>query len=306
MKKKILITGAEGFIGRKLRKFLIAKKNYKVFSTYYKKKITGLGNNSIKCDVRKIDDIKKIIKKIRPHYIFHLAAKSHPTYSFKFPLDTLNTNIIGTANLFESVKNYSSKTKIIVACSSAEFGSFSKEELPIDEKFKKNPEHLYGLSKLVQDLLSLQYFKMFKMNICRAIIFNTSGSGKNFDVFQDFKSQIIKQKKNKTILLKVGNINNLRDFSHVDDTVTALYLLMQKGKSGESYIISSNKLEKISNILKIIKKQLNKKIIIKKNKNLLRKYDEKFIQGNNNKIRKLGWSPKKNLRDIVKDILNEK
>jgi len=72
---------------------------------------------------------------------------------------------------------------------------------------------------------------------------------------------------------------------------------------GESYIIASSKLEKISKIISILKKLTNKNIIIKKNKKLFRKFDEKFILGNNRKIKKLNWISKKNIEDIVKDII---
>ncbi len=304
MKKVILITGSEGFIGKHLVKKLKDKK-IKLFASYYKKKKPKSIKyvKYIKCDFRYENQIKDLIKKVSPNVIFHLAAKSHPTYSFKEPLQTMETNVMGTFKLFETCKNLKINPKIVVACSSAQFGAKKKKDLPIHEESNSFPEHIYGFSKLIQSLLSEQYFKMFNLSICKAIIFNTSGPGKNFDVFQDICNQYLKQTNKKKIIIETGNLDNLRDFSHVDDVVNALIQISKKGISGQSYIISSNKLEKISKIISILKKISKKKIIVRKNKKLFRKFDEKFILGNNRKIRNLKWKSKKNIEDIVKDII---
>ena len=100
-----------------------------------------------------------------------------------------------------------------------------------------------------------------------------------------------------------GNLNNLRDFSHVDDVANALIQIARKGVPGESYVISSSKLEKISKIISILKKLTKKNFILKKNIKLFRKFDEKFILGDNKKIKKLKWKSKKNIEDIIKDII---
>jgi len=302
--KKILITGSEGFIGKHLIRTL-NRKNVNLFGSYYKNKKFKSSRNLkyIKCDFRNENQIKNLIKKVSPDIIFHLAAKSHPTYSFKNPIQTIETNVMGTLKLFEICKNQNINPKIVVACSSAQFGSKKKNELPITEESESFPEHIYGFSKLVQSLLSDQYFKMFNLQIFKAIIFNTSGPGKNFDVFQDICNQYLKQKNKKKIIIETGNLKNLRDFSHVEDVANALIQISKKGVPGESYIIASSKLEKISKIISILKKLTNKNIIIRKNKKLFRKFDEKFILGNNRKIKKLDWSSKKNIEDIVKDII---
>ncbi len=304
MTKRILVTGSEGFIGYHLLKNL-TKKNKILFASFYKKNNKKKIKNVkyLKCDFKKHLDIKKLIYQTKPDIIYHLAAKSHPTYSFKNPINTMETNVMGTVKLFEVCKFFKKKPKIIIACSSAQFGSKNKKELPINEKSNSFPEHIYGFSKLIQNLLSKQYFKMFKMKIYQAIIFNTSGPGKNFDVFQDICRQYLKQKNKKKIIIQTGNLNNLRDFSHVDDVAEALIKISRQGKAGESYIISSNKLEKVSKIISILKKITKKEIIVKKNPKLFRKFDEKFILGNNSKIKKIGWENKKNMEDIIKDII---
>ena len=303
--KTALITGSEGFIGNYLIRLLLLK-NYKVIGGYYKKKKFNKIDKVkyVYCDVRNLSNIKKVLNNYKPSIIFHLAAKSHPFYSFTNPIETMNTNVIGTINLLETCKDLRNKTKIVIACSSGQYGSRPFTKLPMVENNQYDPEHIYGLSKVFQDSLCKQYFKMFKLNIIRAILFNTSGPGKKFDVFFDICNQFSKQFHKKKIVIKCGNLNNYRDFMHVEDVAKALLFLSNKGLAGESYNIGSAKLTKISKIIEILKRKYKKNIVTKIDKKLLRDYDERFITASIKKIKKLGWKPIKKIDDIIDDMIN--
>jgi GDP-4-dehydro-6-deoxy-D-mannose reductase len=305
VKKKILITGSEGFIGKHLIKFF-SKKNYLVFGSYYKKKNFYFSKNVkyLKCDVRDFQRLKEIILKIEPDIIFHLAAKSHPNFSFKNPIETLNTNTRGTINLLEICRKFCKNAKIILACSSAQYGSRAFNKLPMKESDSNMPEHIYGLSKVFQDKLGEQYNKMYSLKIIRAILFNTSGPGKFNDVFNDICSQFVKNNKKNKIIVNCGNLNNKRDFMHVDDVVNALYILALNGKSGESYNVGSGKLTKVREIINTLEVLYNRKINVRIYKSLYRKFDERFILSSNTKIRSLNWKPNKNIKDIIKDMVS--
>jgi len=301
-----LITGSEGFIGYYLKQLLI-NCNYRVIGCFYKKKKLKIVKDVIYefCDVRKLENLKKILFKYKPNLIFHLAAKSHPFYSFVDPIGTINTNVIGTINLLETCKVLNLNPKIIMACSSGQYGSRPYSKLPMKESDLYDPEHIYGLSKVFQDSLSKQYFKMFKIKTIRAILFNTSGVGKKHDVFYDICKQFKDQFNNDVINIKCGNLNNYRDFMHVKDVAEGLLFLSKKGVPGHSYNIGSSNLIKISKIIDILKSKYKKKILIKIDKNLIRRYDEKFISASIKKIKKLGWKPKKKIDDIIFDMINK-
>lgn len=306
MKKKVLITGSEGFIGYYLIKFL-SKKNYLIYGTYNKKKnfYVKKNVNYLKCDIRNFERCKKIILKIKPDIIFHLAAKSHPNFSFINPIETINTNIRGTMNLLEICRKFHKTPKIILACSSAQYGARKFKELPMSETDINMPEHIYGLSKVFQDKLGVQYHKMYSLKVVRAILFNTSGPGKSNDVFNDICRQFVKKSKfKKEITIKCGNLSNQRDFMHVEDVVEGLHVLANKGKSGHAYNIGSGKLTKVKEIINFLEKFYNKKIKTNHNKSLFRTFDEKFICSANNKIKSLKWKPKKNIKDIIKDMVS--
>ncbi len=305
MKKKILITGSEGFVGYYLIKFL-SKKKYLIYGTYKSKKNFFVNKNVkyLKCDVRNYKILKKIILEYKPNFIFHLAAKSHPNFSFNNPIETINTNIKGTINLLEICRNFYKSPKIILACSSAQYGSRKFKDLPMKETDVFAPEHIYGLSKVFQDKLGSQYCKMYSLNIVKAILFNTSGPGKSKDVFNDICIQFAKQKNSeKQIIIRCGNLNNQRDFMHVDDVVEGLYVLSQKGKKGQEYNIGSGKLTKVREIINFLEKFYKKKIKIVYDKSLHRKFDEKFICSSNQKIKFLNWKPKKDFKDVIIDMV---
>jgi GDP-4-dehydro-6-deoxy-D-mannose reductase len=305
MKKNILITGYDGFVAKHLATFL-KKKNFNIFVSHYKnikkrdKKITF-----IKCNINSLEDIRKTLLISKPAQIYHLAAKSRPNFSFKNPIATMKTNLIGTMNLLEQCKLLKSKAKIIVACSSGQFGKLPLKKLPLTEKHLYNPEHIYGLSKTFTDQISYQYYKMFGLKIFRAIIFNTSGPGKKEDVFSDFLTQFSSQinGKKKKILLKTGDLNKFRDFLHVNDLVKALFIIATKGRVSDTYNVCSSKFFKVSSIIDLMKKHTNKTLQVVQDKKLIRKFDEKYIFGSNQKLRKLGWQPSNNFEKIFRDML---
>ncbi len=306
MKKNILITGYDGFVAKHLAEFL-KKKKFKIFVTFYKNlKKKDKAFTYIKCNINSLKDIRKALLISKPDQIYHLAAKSRPNFSFKNPIETMQTNLIGTMNLLEQCRLLKSKAKIIVACSSGQFGKFPLNRLPLTEKHSYDPEHIYGLSKSFTDQISYQYYKMYGLKIFRAIIFNTSGPGKKEDVFSDFLIQFSKQinSQNKKIVIKTGNLNKFRDFLHVKDLVEALYIISKKGKVSETYNICSSKYFKVSSITDLMKKFTNKTVHIRKDKKLSRKYDEKYIFGSNQKLKKIGWKPYGSFEKIFTDMLD--
>ena len=106
----------------------------------------------LKCDVRNRKKFSLILKKYKPDEVYHLAAKSFPSFSFKYPIQTMKTNIFGTLNILEEIRHLKLDTKILIACSSGQYGSRHLKNLPLKEKYVFRPQHLYGLSKVSHGL----------------------------------------------------------------------------------------------------------------------------------------------------------
>jgi GDP-4-dehydro-6-deoxy-D-mannose reductase len=307
---KALITGMTGFIGSHLAEFLL-KKGYEVSGTVWDKNemgnIKGIEDKVkiFECDVRDADLVEKVIKESNPDTIYHLAAQSFPTVSWDEPVRTIDTNVLGTTHIFEAIRKIDLKTTVLVACSSAEYGFVSEEEVPVSESHILLPLHPYGVSKVGQDLLAYQYFENFGIKTIRARLFNTTGPRKTNDVCSDFTSKIVKIEKGEEKQLLVGNLEPKRDITDVEDVVGALWLLCEKGNMGDAYNVCSSKAYRIKDVLDMAVGLSKTEIDVQVDESKLRPTDEPIIMGDNTKIREdCGWVPKMTMEETLERMLN--
>ncbi len=305
MGKKVLVTGVGGFIGSHLVEFLL-NKGFKVYGSYYKPTVNMNEINKRvileECDMRDNKKVKESINKIKPDYIFHLAAQSYPAVSWKKPRYTMQSNVIGTINLFEAVKKL--KCRVLIAGSSGEYGFVEEERMPMRENYNLQPLHPYGVSKVAQDLLAYQYFKNFGIDCFTVRIFNTTGPRKVNDVCSDFASKIVKIENENEKVLRVGNLEPRRAIIDVRDLVKALWLAMEKCEAGESYNISGSEAYKIEDLLEMFLKLSKVKIKVEEDKKLIRPTDEPLIIGSNEKfVKKTGWKQEVKIEQTLKDML---
>ncbi len=213
-------------------------------------------------DLNDLASLIDTVEKSKPDYVFHLAAQSYPQTSFTAPLETLDTNILGTAKLLEAIKK-SSFTPVIHVCASSEvFGRVPKEFLPIDEECKFHPASPYAISKIGTDLIGRYYAEAYDMTIMTTRMFTHTGPRRG-DVFAEstFAKQIamieaglVEPK------LHVGNLDSLRTWADVRDAVRAYYMLVTMNpKSGEYYNIGGSYTCSISDMLDYL---LSKPILI--------------------------------------------
>jgi GDP-4-dehydro-6-deoxy-D-mannose reductase len=307
---RALVTGMTGFIGSHLAEFLL-KKELEVFGTVWDKtelkNVEGIKDKVriLECDIRDDARVKEIIEEVKPERVFHLAAQSFPTVSWDEPVRTLDTNVMGTAHIFEAVRKCDLDTIILVACSSAEYGFVSENEVPVKESHLLLPLHPYGVSKVAQDLLAYQYHQNFGIKTVRARIFNTTGPRKTNDVCSDFTSTIVSIEKGKAKQMNVGNLEPKRDITDVEDVVNALWLLCEKGEMGEVYNVCSSKAYRIKDILNMAIELTKAKIEVQIDPNKLRPTDEPIIMGDNTKIREAcGWIPKMSMEETLSRMLD--
>jgi len=309
---KVLITGIAGFVGSHLAERLLKTGN-EIFGIC----LPGESLENIskirrslrlsECDITRFDQLSRLIKRINPDQIYHLAALSSVGKSFSHPLDTIKTNIRGTLYLLEILRNLNKRVKILVVGSSDMYGKVLPKEIPITEKKPLLPISPYGVSKATCDLLAYQYFASYRVYAIRARAFNHTGPRQRTGfVIPDFASQIAKIEVGQMPpVLKVGNLSSKRDISDVRDVVTAYLSLMGKGKAGEAYNICSREAYSIKNVLKILLSLSKKKIKVKVDEKKSRPAEIPILMGDNSKIRKaVGWKPKIPLKKTLEDTLN--
>lgn len=312
---KIMVTGAGGMVGSHMIE-LLYRQGYEVLGTYYKP-TTNLSEidtriQMLECDVRYYQSLLRIISQFKPKQIYHLAAQSYPTVSWDQPQATMDTNITGTINVFEAIKEVRASDAdydpmVVVACSSAEYGQTLNElEDPyVKETAELKPLHPYGVSKVGQDLLSFQYFMNDHIRCIRVRIFNSTGTRKVNDVTSDFTKRAIVAERSGVYRLRVGNLETKRAIMDQRDLVNGLMLLAEKGVPGDVYNLSSEYCYQMKDIVEMIEKQLGHKFDIEVDPTLLRPTDERIIIGNIEKLKRdTGWKQQIPMEQTIADMLD--
>ncbi len=290
--KKILITGVGGFIGSQLSIKLL--KNYKIIGidnldNYYSVKLKKLRIKILKkhsnfkfykIDIRNIKSLKNIISNNNFDYVFHFAAQAGVRYSVIKPNKYTTTNIFGTLNLLNLLKNKKIK-KIFLASSSSVYGDMKK--FPTKETDKLNPKNHYANTKKINEYTGYYYSQVYNLNIYMLRLFTVYGPYGRPDMFlmKLFKSIYTKDK---FYLNNKGN--HERDFTYICDVVHILTKLMKIKikKKYDIFNICSNKPLNISKLIKHINSEIVKVKYTNISKNPL---DVNKTHGSNNKVTKL-------------------
>lgn len=302
---KVMITGAAGFIGGFLKAHGV-KSGCSVLGIGISEPEEKWTDASFElCDVRDSSAVLKLLNSFQPDRIFHLAAQSYPTVSLTHPRETMDTNVGGTVNLYECIRESGLKPTVVVACSSAEYGPVSREDLPVKETHALNPLHPYGVSKVAQDLLAAQYFINYAIPSVRVRIFNTTGPGKMGDVCSDLTRRAveIEMGMHHSIMI-VGNLTSRRAIIDVRDEVRGLWLAAEHCKWGDVYNIGATEIYSVQEIIDAIRAQSPAAFKTEPHPTLVRAADELVIAGDIGKFRSCcGWTPEIPLTTTLRDML---
>ena len=263
--------------------------------------------NLVEGDIRDYISVKRVLDEVRPDLIFHLAAQSFVPTSWKAPQETLTTNILGQTNIFEAVRELGLSTAIQIAGSSEEYGLVKEDEVPIKETNPLRPLSPYAVSKIAQDFLGYQYFMSYGMRIIRTRGFNHTGPRRG-EVFvcSNFAKQIAEIEKGKRPpVIKVGNLEAIRDFTDVRDMVRGYWLAATEGEAGEVYNLCSGKGYRISEVLEMLLSLTEVEVKVEQDPERMRPSDVPVLIGDCTKFReKTGWEPKIPFEKTLEDLLN--
>ena len=246
---RVLITGITGFVGSHLAEYLLA--NHPQTGVFGTKRWRSPKYNIrhlldrvtlFDCDLRDLASLITVFGRVQPDVIFHLAAQSFVPTSYVAPADTMECNVTGTTNLLEAVR-ITKIDPVIHICSSSEvYGQVSPDDVPIRETCPLRPVSPYAVSKVGEDMLGYMYWRAYGLKTIRTRMFTHSGPRRG-EVFVDsfFAQQVarIEQGKQEPVL-RVGNLDSVRTFADVRDTVRAYSLLSQKCPPGEVYNIGGD------------------------------------------------------------------
>jgi GDPmannose 4,6-dehydratase len=260
-------------------------------------------------DLNDMSSLISAINKSKPDFVFHLGGQSYPQTSFVAPIETLQTNVIGTTNLLDALKHSNFKDAKIHICASSEvFGRVPKEKLPIDEECSFHPASPYAISKIGTDLIGRYYGEAFNMSVMTTRMFTHTGPRRG-DVFSEstFAKQVAMIEVGlQEPIIYVGNLDSLRTYADVRDAVRAYYMLLTINPiGGEYYNIGGTYTCKIEDVLNyFINKSTVKNIKIEIDPERLRPIDADLQVPNCEKFKKhTGWEPTIPFEKTMDDLL---
>ncbi len=309
---RVLITGVAGFAGTHLTEFLSRQKDVEIFGIV--RQDTSLEalepfKSQVKllwADMTDRDAVKEALRKAAPERIFHLAAQSSVMESLKSPALTVEANIRGQLNIFESLRELRLDALVHIASSAEVYGQVSGEKA-LSESLPLKPANPYAVSKAAQELLAYQYLKTYGLKSVVTRAFNHTGPGQSPRfVASGLARQVaaIEAGRQKPVL-RTGNLDLVRDFTDVRDIVRAYWLALEKGEPGETYNLCSGVGRILNEILAIYLKHSMIKIDVLCDPALLRANDLPLMVGDPSQFnRRTGWAPKIPFESTLMDVLN--
>ena len=318
---KALITGITGMVGSHLADFLLSETDWDIYGMCRWRSpldnvshLLDRANRSdrlkfLSADLRDYISLLNVVEEVRPDYVFHLAAQSYPSTSFTSPLDTLDTNILGTARLLEVLRRCSGIDPVIHVCASSEvYGRVPREKLPINEECSFHPASPYAISKVGTDLLGRYHTEAHGQKVITTRMFTHTGPRRG-DVFAEstFAKQIAMIEAGQIPpVLKIGNLDSLRTWADVRDAVRAYYLLVTVNPiAGQSYNIGGTYSCTIRQMLDyLLSLSSRKDIRVEVDPQRLRPIDADLQVPDTSKFhRHTGWEPEISFEKTMTDLL---
>lgn len=311
---RVLITGITGFAGSHLAELILEQHpEVEVFGTYRwrsrRENITDFEGRVelIEADLRDYSSVRSMLETARPDFVFHLAAQSFVPSSWSGPNETLTTNISGQVNLFEAIRHLGLDPVVQIACSSEEYGLVLPDEVPIKETNPLRPLSPYAVSKVAQDLLGYQYHQSYGLRAIRTRGFNHTGPRRG-DVFvtSNFARQLAEIESGvRQPVIRVGNLDAVRDFTDVRDMVRAYWLAVHHGAPGEVYNIARGEGITIRDLLDRLIALSTAEVTVEVDPGRLRPSDVEILLGDSTKFRQAtGWEPQIPFDQTLGDLLD--
>jgi GDP-4-dehydro-6-deoxy-D-mannose reductase len=256
------------------------------------------------CDLMDFSSVFRVMREVKPDYVFHLAAHANVRASFTTPLSVVENNVMGTLNLLEAIRLAEIDPKIQICSTSEVYGQVDPSMVPIKEDCPLRPASPYAVSKVTQDLLGFSYFTSYKMKIVRTRMFAYLNP-RRADLFATaFAMQVARIEKGLQKELKHGNLDSTRTFIDVRDAMESYWVAAEKCIPGEAYNIGGTTTKTVGEFLEILKSKAKAPISSGVDPALLRPSDVTLQIPDTSKFEKAtGWKAKYSFEESVENLL---
>ena len=317
---KLLVTGANGFVGSHMVELLLSNCPNSTIVATKRWHLSNLSNlkefehriEFVDCDLTDPHAVDDSVRQIKPDYIFHFAAESFVSPSWRNPARYMDVNYQGTVNLLEAIRKHVPECVIHIPGSGEEYGDISESDLPISPSTALNPVNPYAVSKVAQDLISKVYFNSYGTKVIRTRSFNHEGPRRNlvfglpwyaYQIALAEEGLLPHQK------IKTGHTSDIRNFTHVVDMCRAYLLAVEKCTPGELYLVGVEEDYNVASFAdclnQLLKLSSASTIEIEEVYSFKRPTNVPFLIADCSKfVEKTGWKPTLSLSDILSDTLN--
>ncbi len=305
---RCFITGAGGFAGSHLAEYLVGQGQEVFAFTRPEEALHNLSGLDVRIEPGDLLDAERVLdvlRTVKPHRIYHLAALSSPEESFRNPQATYDVNFTGTLNVLNAWRQHQTDSRFLYVSSSAVYGSALGNDLPLREDAPLRPASPYAGSKAAAEMLAIQFFYGYGLPIVRARPFNHTGPRQDPRfVCSGLARQIAEiELELRPPIVTAGNLEVRRDFSDVRDIVRGYDALLERGTPGEVYQLCSGHHYSIGTVLDKLIALSSRPVSVRSDESLKRSRDSRIVYGDYSKARKeTGWEPERRLDTTLADL----
>lgn len=301
-----LVIGGAGFVGKYLVRYLLELKHEVIITKMPMEEARVEGAAVYDLDILDKATVAELLEKISPDLVFHLAAQSSVSMSWKNPQQTVDVNVKGSVNVLDGLRSMKKKARILLIGSGEEYGQVIPSETPVCETSPLRPGNIYAATKACQNMIGRIYAQAYGMNLVMVRAFNHIGPDQSpvFAAADFCRQAALIESGMQEAVIRVGNLEAKRDFTDVRDVVHAYVLLAEKGQAGETYNVGIGHAVSIGDVLKLVLKQSAVEIQVEVDEEKLRPVDVPIMEADVRKVwRDVGWKAQIQLEQTIGDMM---
>ncbi len=305
---RVLVTGAEGFVGGRLVPRLVAR-GAAVIACHAPGMVISNDDDTavrapvehIALDIRDRDAVDRVFRATAPDAVVHLAGLSDVMASWRRIDDYYRVNVEGSEHVVSVARALSETCRLVVASSAEVYGPVPEAELPVRETRGLEPGSPYAVTKAAAERLSLPLGAI----VVRSFNLIGPGQGANF-ALPSFATQLAAiEAGREEAVLHVGNLTPQRDFVHVDDGADAYALLVARGEPASVYNVASGEAIELEAALRRLIRLSGLEVEIRQDPDRMRPADVPVMCGDASRLRALGWRPKRGFDQALEAIWDD-
>ena len=294
---RVLVTGADGFVGPHLVRALQARGDAVV--------ACGGPGGPDGLEITDGQAVESRVRDTRPDGMIHLAGVSSVAWSHEHPASTVHMNVVGAANLLEASRRHVPGARLLLVGSGEVYGAVAREHRAVETDAIR-PLSPYAASKAGAEMLAQQMAASYGVSVVLVRSFNHLGVGQSPGfVVPSLARQLLDAASGRSPpVIEAGDLSPVRDFSHVGDVVDGYLLLLERGTPGEVYNLCSGEGRSIRAVLDELQALLGTSIEVRVDPRRLRPVEIPWLVGNPARAEALGWKRRRTVREALQELID--